>query len=184
MLKRQDAFSRSSVYIAFGSVTAAMLLAIVPKVAIAQNITTHVTNVTPYESSNSFPTTVTSGGPSIVNLGGQLFFPNVVPYRHSPLPNSYFSFPGPKTPQSATHTLPRNATSKTMGLTYTGQGTLDYFQMYMDWGAAAVQQSQPQMALGWYEKAWRLRSNSSEAAKAVQSLRSQLTKVSSPQPAK
>ena len=184
MLKRQDAFSRSSVYIAFGSVTAAMLLAIVPKVAIAQNVTTHVTNVTPYESRNSFPTTVTSGGPSIVNLGGQLFFPNVVPYRHSPLPNSYFSFPGPKTPQSATHTLPRNATSKTMGLTYTGQGTLDYFQMYMDWGAAAVQQSQPQMALGWYEKAWRLRSNSSEAAKAVQSLRSQLTKVSSPQPAK
>lgn len=184
MLKRQDAFSRSYAYVALGSITAAMLVSIVPEVAIAQNVTTHVTNVTPDEASNSFPTTVTSGGPSIVNLGGQLFFPNVVPYRHSPLPNAYFSFPDSETPQSAINTQPRNATSRTMGLTYTGQGSLDYFQMYMDWGAAAVQQRQPQMALGWYEKAWRLRSNSPEATRAIQTLKSQLVQVSSPQPAK
>ncbi len=184
MLKRQDAFPRSSVHIALGSVTAAILLSIVPEVAIAQNVNARVIKVMPYQSSNSFPTTVTSGRPSIVNLGGRLFFPNVVPYRHSPLPNSYFSFPNSQIPRSAVYAPLRNATSKTMGLTYTGQGTLDHFQMYMDWGAAAVQQSQPQMALGWYEKAWKLRSNSSEAARAIQSLRSQLAQVSSPQPAK
>lgn len=184
MLKRQHAFPRSSVHIALGSVTAAILLTIVPKVATAQNISSRVTKVTPNRTSQSFPTTVTSGRPSIVNLGGRLFFPSVVPYRKSPLPNSYFSFPNSQVPRSRGHAPPRKATPQTMGLTYTGQGAIDHFQMYMDWGAAAVQQQQPQMALGWYEKAWRLRSNSSEAARAIQSLSSQLAEVSSSQPAK
>jgi hypothetical protein len=75
-------------------------------------------------------------------------------------------------------------TSQNLGLPYTGQGGIDYFQMYMAWGAAAVSQRQPQVALGWYEKALGLRSESPEAIKAVQLLKSQLAQPLSPKPAK
>jgi hypothetical protein len=130
--------------------------------------------------SNNFPNGSTSEmvrpGNYTYGNGGSEYHPrysprNVVPYRLSPTPEGspYFSYP--KTNSSApSPTAEYRQPSSTMGLTYTSQGGIDYFSMYMDWGNIALQQNQPQVALNWYQKALAMRPTDKNALRAIQSL--------------
>ena len=102
--------------------------------------------------------------------------PNTVPYRLSPTPQGspYFTYP-------QTHTRPYFTTEprqprQTMGLTYTSEGGLDHFSMYMEWGNIAIQQNQPQVALNWYQKALAMRPSDKNAIRAIQSLQTSARK--------
>ncbi len=97
--------------------------------------------------------------------------PNIVPYRLSPTPQEspYFTYPQTNTRPYFT-TEPRRQPLQTMGLTYTSEGGLDHFSMYMEWGNIAIQQNQPQVALNWYQKALAMRPSDKNAIRAIQSL--------------
>ena len=96
---------------------------------------------------------------------------NVVPYRLSPTPGSspYFSYSQNNFPSSFPATQHRQ-TQKTMGLTYTSEGGLDHFSMYLEWGNIAIQQNQPQVALNWYQKALVMRPSDKNVIRVIQSL--------------
>lgn len=102
--------------------------------------------------------------------------PNIVPYRLSPTPQEspYFTYPQTNTRPYST-TEPRQP-QQTMGLTYTSQGGLDHFSMYMDWGNIATQQNQPQVALNWYQKALAMRPTDKNVIRAIQSLQTSTRK--------
>jgi hypothetical protein len=137
-------------------------------------------SITVIEGPNNFPNGSTSEmvRPSNYTYGGggsqyhpRYSPPNTVPYRLSPTPEGspYFSYPNRNTPSYSSQqefTPPQ----KTMGLTYTSQGGLDYFSMYLEWGNIAVQQNQPQVALNWYQKALAMRPNDKNLIRAIQSL--------------
>ncbi len=137
-------------------------------------------SITVIETHNNFPNGSTSEMVRPSNYtygsGGSNYHPrysppNVVPYRLSPTPEGspYFSYP--KTNSSApSRTTESRQPSSTMGLTYTSQGGIDYFSMYMDWGNIAIQQNQPQVALNWYQKALTMRPSDKNALRAIQSL--------------
>ena len=61
-----------------------------------------------------------------------------------------------------------------MGLAYSAQGNVDFYQMYMDWGTKSVQQQQYKTALNWFNKALAIRPSSSETMQAIQSTKSLL----------
>lgn len=146
-----------------------------PSIASAENITV-------IEGPNNFPNGSTSEmvRPSNYSYGngGSPYHPrysppNTVPYRLSPTPEGspYFSYP--KTFYPPTSYFPSaepRQTQPTMGLTYTSQGGLDYFSMYMEWGNIAVQQNQPQVALNWYQKALAMRPTDKNLLRTIQSL--------------
>ena len=69
--------------------------------------------------------------------------PNIVPYRLSPTPqgSQYFSYPQTNSPSPKTR---YRQPQRTMGLTYTSEGGIDHFSMYIEWGNIAIQQNQPQ----------------------------------------
>ena len=102
---------------------------------------------------------------------------NVVPYRLSPTPGSspYFSYSQNNFPLSSPITKSRQP-QKTMGLTYTSEGGLDHFSMYMEWGNIAIQQNQPQVALSWYQKALVMRPSDKNAIRSIQSLQTSTQK--------
>jgi hypothetical protein len=143
-------------------------------------------NITVIEGPNNFPNGSTSEmvRPSNYSYGNgrSSYHPrysprNTVPYRLSPTAEGspYFSYPRTFTPQTFT---PRTAspspeprqTQPTMGLTYTSQGGLDYFSMYLEWGNIAAQQKQPQVALSWYQKALAMRPADKNLLRTIQSL--------------
>ncbi len=137
-------------------------------------------SITVIETHNNFPNGSTSEmvRPSNYTYGGggsnyhpYYSKPNVVPYRLSPTPEGspYFSYPKTNSSAPSPTTEPRQPSS-TMGLTYTSQGGIDYFSMYMDWGNIAIQQNQPQVALNWYQKALTMRPSDKNALRAIQSL--------------
>ena len=101
--------------------------------------------------------------------------PNTVPYRLSPTPEGspYFSHPRINSPSSTTE---YRQSQKTMGLTYTSEGGIDHFSMYMEWGNIAIQQNQPQVAMNWYQKAYAMRPNDKNAIRAIQSLQTPIRK--------
>ena len=101
--------------------------------------------------------------------------PNIVPYRLSPTPEGspYFTYPQTNSPSSTTE---YRQPQKTMGLTYTSEGGIDHFSMYMEWGNAAIQQKQPQVAMNWYQKALAIRPNDKNAIRAIQSLQTSTRK--------
>lgn len=103
--------------------------------------------------------------------------PNVVPYRLSPTPGNspYFYYPQNNFPSSFP-TMKYHQPQKTMGLTYTGEGGLDHFSMYMEWGNIAIQQNQPHVALSWYQKALVMRPSDKNTIRAVQSLQASTRK--------
>ena len=101
--------------------------------------------------------------------------PNTVPYRLSPTPEGspYFFHPRINSPSSTTE---YRQPQKTMGLTYTSEGGIDHFSMYMDWGNIAIQQNQPQVAMNWYQKAFAMRPSDKNAIRAIQSLQTSTRK--------
>jgi len=103
--------------------------------------------------------------------------PNIVPYRLSPTPQGspYFSYPQTYSPSYSPTTQFRQP-QKTMGLTYTSQGGIDHFSMYMEWGNIAIQQNQPQVALNWYQKALAMRPTDKNVIRAIQSLQTSTRK--------
>ena len=160
-------------------------LAIVSTLAINIPIASADT-ITVIEGPNSFPNGSTSEMVRPTNYtygnGGSEYHPrysnpNTVPYRLSPTPEGspYFLYPkaysSPYSPTKKT-----SQPQPTMGLTYTTQGAIDHFSMYMEWGNIAIQQKQPQVALSWYQKALAIRPSDKNAIRAIQSMQTSTQK--------
>jgi hypothetical protein len=150
-------------------------------VPIASANTTIVrTNNPSFNSSSSGmvgPRSYTYGGAGSTYYPYRWVNPNIVPYRLSPTPEGspYFSYPRTNSPSYFPTTKFRQP-QKTMGLTYTSEGGIDHFSMYMEWGNAAIQQKQPQVAMNWYQKALAIRPNDKNAIRAIQSLQTSTRK--------
>ena len=140
--------------------------------------------VTVIEGQNNFPNGSTSEmarpGNYTYGDGGYQYHPrytnpNIVPYRLSPTPQGspYFSYPPTNFPSRTTE---YRQPQRTMGLTYTSEGGIDHFSMYMEWGNIAIQQNQPQVALNWYQKALAMRPTDKNAIRAIQSLQTSTRK--------
>lgn len=123
------------------------------------------------------PRNYTYGGAGSTYPYRRMMNPNIVPYRLSPTPEEspYFLYPkaysSPYSPTKKT-----SQPQPTMGLTYTSQGGIDHFSMYMEWGNIAIQQKQPQVALNWYQKALAIRPSDKNAIRAIQSMQTSTRK--------
>jgi hypothetical protein len=159
---------------------ASLLSTLAINVPIASANTTTVRTYNPSSNSSSSgmvsPRNYTYGGAGST-YPNRWTNPNIVPYRLSPTPEGspYFFYPqtyspiySPKDKFSQPH--------KTMGLSYTSEGGIDYFSMYMEWGNIAIQQTQPQVALNWYQKALAIRPSDKNAIRAIQSLQTSTRK--------
>ncbi len=152
---------------------------------LALNVPIASANTTIIRTHNPFSNSSSSGmvGPRNYTYGGggspypyRWMNPNIVPYRLSPTPQGspYFTYPQTNTRPYFT-TEPRQP-RQTMGLTYTSEGGLDHFSMYMEWGNIAIQQNQPQVALNWYQKALAMRPTDKNVIRAIQSLQTSTRK--------
>jgi hypothetical protein len=153
---------------------------------LALNVPIASANTTSVETYNRSPNSSSSGmvSPQNYTYGGTgSTYPyhwtnsNIVPYRLSPTPEGspYFSYPQTYFPSYSPATK-FSQPQKTMGLTYTSQGAIDHFSMYMEWGNIAIQQNQPQVALNWYQKALAMRPRDQNAIRAIQSLQTSTRK--------